>query len=247
MNEITIIAILIIGLVCGFIGAIAGGGGLISIPFLIFLGIPPQITLATNKFGGLGLSFGALFKFIKEKKIIWKYAFLLSLFGILGSVIGSLALLTINVNLLQKIIGILLILLIPTFFYKKNFGLEEKPTSQKRKILGCIFYFLISIIAGVFGGLGFITISIVIFFFGLSIIKANATELFSYSVFSLSSVIIFAFNGIIDYKIGMMLFMGMLIGGYLGAHTAIKKGDKWVKFVFSIIVIVSAIKILLGR
>ena len=87
---------------------------------------------------------------------------------------------------------------------------------------------------------------IVIFFFGLSIIKANATELFSYSVFSLCSVIIFAFNGLIDYRIGIILFLGMLVGGYVGAHTAIKKGDNWVKIFFTIVVIASALKILLS-
>ncbi len=246
MVEIKLIVSLIVGIASGFVGAIAGAGGLISIAFLLFLGIPPQITLATNKFGGLGLSFGALFKFIKEKKIVWKYALLLSIFGIAGSLIGSNILLTINVAILQKLIGILLIILVPTVFLKKSFGLEERPTSAKRKLFGCLLYFLISIIASFFGGLGAITISIVVFFFGLSIIKANATELFSYSVFSLSAVIIFAFNGLIDYRIGIALFLGMLIGGYLGAQVAIKKGNKWVKVFFSIVVIASALKILLS-
>src|SRR5680860_539034 len=185
--EIKLIATLIIGIISGFIGAIAGGGGLLSIPFVLFLGIPPQITLATNKFGGMGLSFGALYKFIKEKKIIWKYAIFLSFFGILGSLIGSQILLTIDTAILQKLIGILLIFLVPIIFLKKSFGIEKKPTSRKRKIFGCILYFLISIIASFFGGLGVITMSIVIYFFGLSMIKANATELFSYSMFSLFS------------------------------------------------------------
>lgn len=243
--ELKLIATLVIGTISGFIGAIAGGGGLLSIPFLIFLGIPPQITLATNKFGGMGLSFGALYKFIKEKKIIWQYAIFLSFFGILGSLIGSRILLTIDTSILQKLIGVLLILLIPTIFLKKSFGIEEKETSRKRKVVGYICYFLISIIASFFGGMGIITMSIAIYFFGLPIIKANATELLSYSVFSLFSVIIFAFSGIINYQVGMVLFVGMLIGGYIGAHIAIKKGNKWVKFVFTIIVIASAIKILI--
>ncbi len=91
-----------------------------------------------------------------------------------------------------------------------------------------------------------LTISIVIYFFGLSIIKANATELFPYSVLSLTSVIIFSLNGLIDYNIGIPLLLGMLIGGYWGAHIAIKKGDHWVKVIFSIVIVISAIKILLS-
>jgi uncharacterized protein len=246
MFEIKLITTLIIGVVAGFLGAIAGGGGLISIPFLLFLGIPPQITLATNKFGGMGLSLGGLYKFIKEKKIIWKYAIFLSISGVLGSLIGSRILLTMNVSILQKIIGILLIILVPTFFIKKGFGIEEKRTSLSRKIIGCFLYFLLAIVASVFGGLGAIMMIVVIMFFGLPIIQANATELVSYSMLSLSSVIVFIFNRIIDYRVGVILFLGMLVGGYLGAHAAIKKGNKWVKIIFSVVVVASAIKILLS-
>ncbi|MDD2646856.1 MAG: sulfite exporter TauE/SafE family protein [Patescibacteria group bacterium] len=246
MVEIKLVATIFIGIVAGFLGAVAGGGGLISIPFLIFLGVPPQITLATNKFGGLGLSLGGLYKFIKEKQIVWKYAIFLSIAGILGSIIGSKILLSSNIVFLQKLIGASLIVLVPTIFLKKDFGIVEKEVSSARKILGCFLYFIVAIIASFLGGLGGISMSIVILFFGLSIIKANATELFSYSAFSLSAVIIFIFNKIIDYRVGVVLFLGMLIGGYIGAHTAIKKGNKWVKAVFSIVVVASAVKILLS-
>lgn len=237
--------IFIVGIVAGFAGAIAGGGGLISIPFLMFLGIPPQITLATNKFGGLGLSLGALYKFIKEKKIVWTYAATLSAVGILASVIGSRILLTIQTDLLQKIIGVLLIALVPTIFMKKNFGLEERITTPRQKMFGHLLYFFLSVLASFFGGMGALLMSVVIYFFGMTMITGNATELVSYSVFSVVAVVIFAAHHVIDYRAGIALFIGMLIGGYLGAHTAIKKGDAWVKYFFAIIIVVSAIKILL--
>jgi len=235
-----------IGTLASFIGAIAGGGGLISMPFLIFIGLPPQIALATNKFGGVGLSIGGLIKFIKEKKIVWEYAILLSISGVLGSIIGSNIFLSLSASFLQKLIGISLIVLVPTIFFKKDFGINDKDILWKRKVIGSFLYFLVAILASFLGGMGGITISIVILFFGLSIVKASATELFSYSIFSFLSVIIFAFNKIIDYRIGVVLFLGMMLGGYLGAHTAIKKGNKWTKTVFAIVIILSAFKILLN-
>jgi len=70
LNLVQLLIIFIVSILAGFVGAAVGGGGLISIPLLLFLGIPPQVTLATNKFGGLGVSVGALYKFIKEKKIV---------------------------------------------------------------------------------------------------------------------------------------------------------------------------------
>ncbi|MFA5051586.1 MAG: sulfite exporter TauE/SafE family protein [Patescibacteria group bacterium] len=244
MTIITLLIILLIGVLSGFVGAIAGGGGLISIPFLLFLGIPPQITLATNKFGGMGLSLGALYKFIKEKKIVWRYAIALSIVGTAASFIGSRILLTIETDLLQKIIGILLLALVPTIFFKKDFGLEERVTSSNSKTLGYLFYFFLSILASFFGGMGALLMSVVIYFFGMTMITGNATELVSYTIFSVAAVIIFAAHHIIDYRAGIALFIGMLVGGYVGAHLAIKKGDAWVKYVFAVVIVVSAVKIL---
>jgi uncharacterized protein len=237
--------IFLAGILSGFIGAVAGGGGLFSLSLLIFFGIPPQITLATNKFGGIGLSIGALYKFIKKRKIIWKYVISLSLVGISASIIGSKILIQSDPIFLKSLTGILLLLLVPTIFLNKNFGIEHKVTSKHQKILGYILYFLLSIIASFFGGFGAILISVVVFFFGLPIIEANATELVSYTIFSIVSVIIFMFSKIIDYQIGLWLFIGMLIGGYIGAHTAVEKGNKWVKVFFAIVVIISAVKILI--
>ncbi len=241
-----LISIFFAGVLSGFVGAVAGGGGLFSISLLLLYGIPPQITLATNKFGGIGLSVGGLYKFIKEKKIVWKYAIGLSVAGIFSSLVGSKILLSADPASLKTLTGILLLLLVPTIFLKRDFGLKNKATSSNYKIVGYILYFLISIIASFFGGFGAILISIVVFFFGLPMIEANATELVSFTIFSVASVIIFMANGIIDYQIGIPLFIGMLIGGYLGAHIAVKKGNRWVKTFFGIVVIISAIKVLIG-
>ena len=76
-------------------------------------------------------------------------------------------------------------------------------------------------------------------------IEANATELVAYSALSVSAVTIFIIKGIINYPVGIALFLGMMIGGYLGAHSAIKKGNKWLKFLLPSAIIASAIKILL--
>ena len=69
---LNLIAIFFIGLGSNFIGAIAGGAGLISIPFLIFTGLPPHVAIATNKLGALGLNISVIPKFWKEKQIVWK-------------------------------------------------------------------------------------------------------------------------------------------------------------------------------
>ncbi len=192
--------VFLVGALSGFVGAVAGGGGLISVPFLIFLRLPPQITLATNKFGGLGMSAGALFKFIREKKVVWKYATGLALAGTLASFIGAKILLSTKDSPLNTLIGVLLLLSVPMMFMKRNFGMHAQITTRHKKTVGYLLYFCISIIASFFGGIGTLLIATVVFFLGLPMIEANATDLVAYTVMSISSVLIYAFNHIINFN-----------------------------------------------
>lgn len=245
-QNLALISVFGIGLVAGFVGAISGGGGLISIPFLIFVGLPPQIAIATSKFGGIGLSLGAIIKFFKEKKIVWNYVLPLLIVSLIGGYIGGNLLLNINQELLSKIVGFVLILLLPTIFLKKNVGTERITTSKRKKVIGIIIYFFIMIFGGFFGGgAGSLAIYIVMVMFGLTIIEANATDIVPWFCMSIFVSIIFMMNGIINYPYALVLFVGMFSGAYFGARTAIKKGEKWVKLFFVIIVLVSAVKLIL--
>ena len=94
------------------------------------------------------------------------------------------------------------------------------------------------------GGAGTLVLYTLMIFFGFTIIEANATDIIPWFLLSLSGFIIFAINGIVDYGLGIALFLGMLAGGNLGAHTAIKQGNQWVKVIFTIVVIISGIKLL---
>jgi uncharacterized membrane protein YfcA len=233
-----------IGIISGFMSAVGGGGSLISVPFLLFLGLPPQITLATNKFSGLGAAYTASGKYLKENKVVWKYFVGLLIAGILASVIGTQILIKSSPAFLNQTIGIFLLILVPTIFLKKDFGLKKIEIDKKYNYLGYLFYFLLSIIASFFGGVGPIMVSSIVFFFGLPFIEANATDYLAFSIFSTVAVLVYIFNGLVNYEIGIVLFVGMAIGGYMGAHTAIKKGNEWVKIFFAVLIVLSAIKIL---
>ena len=81
-------------------------------------------------------------------------------------------------------------------------------------------------------------------FFGFSIIQASATNKIPWFILGIISFTIYAINGIVNFSYGLALMIGMFAGGYMGAKTAVKKGNKWVKIVFSMIVIISSIKLI---
>lgn len=242
---ITLISVFVVGVIASFIGATVGGGGLLSIPFLIFLGLPPQIAIATNKMGAVGLSLGAIPKFWKAKHIQWQYVPLFSAAALLGAYLGANILLNLNEELLTKIVGVIIVLMLPLLFLRKELGIKRTETSKTKKAIGYLLYILVAVFGGFFGGgAGTLIFYVFMVFYGLTIIEANATGTVPWFLLSLAGFIIFAFHGLINYPIGIALFLGMLVGGRMGAHTAIKKGNQWVKILFTIIVIISGIKLL---
>ena len=108
-----------------------------------------------------------------------------------------------------------------------------------------MIYFFIMIFGGFFGqGTGPMIFYVLTFFLGFTLIEVLATGIIPWFILSVSSLVIFGFNGIINYKIGIILLIGMAIGGYAGAHVALKKGNQWIKRLFIIFVIISGIKLL---
>ncbi|MEK6792730.1 MAG: sulfite exporter TauE/SafE family protein [Nanoarchaeota archaeon] len=246
MEEIVLILLVsLIGLVTGFFDSIIGAGGLISVPSLVFLGFPAHIAIATDRFGSIGQALIATLKFWKSKKIVWKYVPVLAVLSLIGSFIGAKILLDISPKILGGVIGVLMIVLLPFIFLKKDLGVVRLKTGWTKKIIGAIIYFAVMIFAGFYGqGTGPMVFYTLTFFFGLTMIESLGTGVVAWLLLCISSVIIFAFNNIIDYKIGLILFVSMSIGSYVGASTAVRKGDLWIKRLFVALVVIMSVKLL---
>ncbi|MBR9682393.1 MAG: sulfite exporter TauE/SafE family protein [Candidatus Aenigmarchaeota archaeon] len=237
-----IIFLLIVGAVAGFIGAAAGGGGgFVSFFSLILLGIPPHIAIATNKLGDVGLHPTSIYNFNKAKKIKKNIMIPLILLGIAGAIVGSNILISIEQYIIKfVVIGLLTIVLI-TNLMKKNLGIKRR----RKHFAWSPAYFLTGVYAGFFGsGSGIFSTMVLCGLRGLRFIEANANSLVSGMFGSIASVIIFSVAGMINYTFGIPLFIGNFIGGYLGSKTVIKKGNVWVKTFYTIIIVVTIVKLL---
>ena len=237
MDLSILIALIIASFLAGFIDSIAGGGGLILMPSLLIAGIPPQIALGTNKFAAMFGTGTALSNFIRNKKVIWKIAFIGVAFSLAGSVLGAKAILVFNQETVGKIIMALLpITAIVTFIPKKQ--LKTKASSFTKANL--FFHVpLVCLIIGFYDGFfGPGTGSFLIFFFyvflGLHLVNSSAVS----KVFNLASnigaFIAFAIAGKVLYAVGIPIAFANIAGGFLGSHLAIRKGQSLVK-VFLII------------
>ena len=244
MEILTILLLLFIGFIANFLGSIVGGGGVISIPALIFLGLPPQTAIATDRFASMGES-ACIFKYHKSGKINYKMILPLCIIAVVGTIIGSSILLNIDKNIILKIMGVMFLLFIPLIILKKDKGIENKKLTKLSIFWGYALYFLVAIQGGFLGaGTGVLAVFVFIFFFGMSYIESNANQAIPWLIISVISTIIFAFYGLIRYDYGIFVLIGAIIGGYIGPYFALKRGEKFIKNLFIVIIILVAIKLI---
>ncbi len=172
----------IIGFLASVLSGIAGGGsGFITSPLFIIMGLPPQVAIATAKFGALGIALGGFFTFRKTEFIKWRYVIYLSAFATIASAVGSFWLLSLDDSSIEKIVGALMLISLPFLLLKKDSGLKEAVTSSIAKITGGFMFFCLAFLQSSFGsGIGTLIPVVMTNLFGFTYL--NRTRLEKYPV-----------------------------------------------------------------
>ena len=237
--------VFLIGLSAGLVDALASMGGLISIPLLIFLGLPPQNAIATDRIGIFGSCLGSIYKFWKEKLIVWRLIIPLTILTIAAGFIGANIVITLDAPLMKQVLALAMLVSLLVLFSKRDLGIINVPITRHREMAGYALFFLAIVFVSAFpSGTGFIYTYILITFFGITALQAQGADIIPWIAISIISLIVFGMNGLIDIFMGIAMFSGTAIGGYAGAHIAVKKGNKWMKALLGAIVVLSAIKLL---
>jgi len=221
------------GLFAGTLDAIAGGGGLISLPILLSTGMPPHIAFGTNKLQGMTGTFFATLKYYRHGYISLKKTYLGIISGITGSILGSIAAQVISSDVLRKIIPVFLFIILIYTIMSPRMGQKDDKAKMNEALFYLVFGFSLAFYDGFFGpGTGSFWVFLLTYFLGFNLIKATAYA----KVFNLNSsfisMICFAIGGNIDYRLGLVMAAGQVIGGRLGAHLAITKGARLIRPIF---------------
>jgi len=225
------------GLLAGTVDAIAGGGGLISLPLLVSVGLPAPIALGTNKLqASIGTSV-ATYNYFKNKLISFEVIIKGLLFGFLGATSGSLTAQFINSSFLEKILPFLMLIIFLYTVYNPKLGLLDSKQRMKESIFYVIFGFVLGFYDGFLGpGTGSFWVIALVFFLGYNLSKATAYT----KVFNLKSNLIasawFMLGHNVDYKIAFIMACGQFIGGKIGSQLVILNGAKLVRPIFLTIV-----------
>jgi uncharacterized membrane protein YfcA len=235
----------LIGLIAGTVDAIAGGGGLISLPILLTIGIPPQTALGTSKLQGSVGTFVATYSYYSKGWFSFKTIYKGLIFGFIGAAAGACIIQVINNIILNKIIPVLLLLILLYTIFSPKLGLEDKKPKVDEYWFYIIFGFLLGFYDGFFGpGTGSFWVFFLTFFLGYNLTKASAYT----KVFNLKSNIIanifFIMGHHVDYRIAVLMASGQVLGGRIGAHLAIKNGSKIIRPIFIVVVSILIISLI---
>ncbi len=221
------------GLLAGTIDAIAGGGGLISMPVLMSIGLPPHIAFGTNKLQSSIGTMVAARRYWRAGWITLRDIYPGIAFGLLGAMTGAIVNQMMSSDILRKIVPVMLLIIFVYTVLSPRLGSEDQSPRIKSWLFYLFFGFALAFYDGFFGpGVGAFWVFLLMFFLGYNLIKATAyTKIFNLNS-NLVALACFAAGANIDYKIGLCMAAGQVIGGQLGAGLAMNKGVKLIRPLF---------------
>jgi len=227
------------------IDSIAGGGGLLTTPSMLLVGISPLNVLATNKFQSCFGTFTSTYNYYKNGLLVDNKKILYFVLSFVGSSIGTLLVSRISNDTLESIIPILLIG--AAVFFITNKGPSEVKTNEKLLILFNLFIFAIGFYDGFFGpGTGSFFVLTFIIIKGANIMQSTAiTKLLNFAS-NFAAFIIFALQGYVIWYLGLVMAVAQIAGALTGSRFAIRNGEKVVRPVLVIVSTLLSLRILLG-
>ncbi len=251
MDSLQHLILFIVSLLANIFSAFAGGGaGLIQFPALIFLGLPFGIALATHKVASVALGIGATLRNLREEPLERWFALWILATGLPGVILGASFILSVPERQAEIALGLLTIGLGLYSIFKPHLGQENNPQHRdiKGHLIGGSLLFLIGILNGsLTSGTGLFVTLWLVRWYGLDYRRAVAYTLILVGLFwNGSGAITLGMLGEIAWNWLPALLLGSLIGGYIGAHLAITKGNRPIKRMFEAVTIIIGIKLLLG-
>ncbi|OFX28471.1 MAG: hypothetical protein A2X08_07745 [Bacteroidetes bacterium GWA2_32_17] len=242
------ILIVTTGIAVGFINTLAGSGSLITLPLLVFLGLPSNVANGTNRIGILFQSIVSSFKFKQKKVFEWNEAFFITIPAVIGAIPGAFIATKVPKETLNYAIGFLLIFMFFIVWLKPEQWLKGKAGLVKARpgLLQFVIYFLIGLYGGfIQAGVGFFLLAALVLSSGYDLVKANALKVFITGTFTLIVLPIFIYFNQVNYLLGGLLAVGSMAGAWIGTKIAIKKGAIFIRYFLLIIIFISAFKLLI--
>lgn len=240
------LAVIAAGLFAGFVNTLAGSGSLITLPLLMFLGLPANVANGTNRIGVLVQSVVSSISFRKQKLYTVDEGLWMSVPAIAGALLGSLIAVKINERIMELLIGGLLIFMFFVILYKPEQWVRDhaRSVSLRHRFWVPVIFFIIGIYGGfIQAGVGFFLLAALVLGAGLGLTRANAHKVLIVAAMTAIALAVFIISDQVYYLYGIILAVGQGVGAWLGSKVAVSWGPKVVRAILLVAIMASAVKL----
>ena len=246
MTTYALIILIAVFFLTSVVGVVTGSNSLIAVPVMFQFGIDPRVAVATNMFGLVFMSIGGTLPFVRQKKIDYRKVSPFIVLTIISSAIGAMLVGIISGDGIKLIVSTAMIAVAIFTLVRRNAGVGDDIEPRWYSVpLTYVLVFLLGIYGGLFSG-GYVTVLTVVCVgiygmrYGEAVASTKLINVFSSAI----ATLIFMWQGLVDYKLGLMLGVTMFAGAYIGAHFVTKLNDIWLRRIFLTTVLLLAIKTL---
>ncbi len=246
MATYALIILIAVFFVTSVVGVVTGSNSLIAVPVMFQFGIDPRVAVATNMFGLVFMSIGGTLPFVRQKKIDYRKLSPFIVLTVISSAIGAMLVGIISGGGIKLIVSTAMIAVAIFTLVRRNAGVGDDIEPRAFSVpLTYVLVFLLGIYGGLFSG-GYVTVltAVCVGIYGMRYGEAVASTKLINVFSSAIATLIFMWQGLVDYKLGLILGVTMFAGAYIGAHFVTKLNDIWLRRVFLTTVILLALKTL---
>lgn len=244
-----LLILFVVGIVAGTVNVLAGGGSLLTLPVMIFMGLPPTVANGTNRVAILAQNVGAVWGFERHGKIPKAWLRWVVPPGVLGALLGTWAAVRVGDVVFQQLLaGVMLVMVVVTLWSGSDGADPTVEATPPPDVRGRAALMVSFAVIGAYGGfiqagVGFFTLA-VLSVFGLDLVRGNALKVTVVLAWTGFSLAIFASQGKVNWLMGVALAAGNFTGAMMGVRLAVLKGQAWIKRIVTVMVVLFAVKLL---
>jgi len=246
MDTNIIIVLICSGLLVGFINTLAGGGTIISLTVLMWLGLPINIANGTNRVAVFLQTLTGVGSFQHDHLIDWRKSLKIGIPTVLGSVVGSFIAVKLDEKIIEQSFAIIMIMMLVFIIFKPSAWLKGNPKLLMQPVRLWMYplFFIIGIYGGfIHVGVGYYLLAAIVLGMGYDLVKANAMKILLVMLYVPFTLIVFIVTDQVHWEYGLVHAIGNIAGALIASRLAVKKGAGFVRIILIILILAAIIDI----
>jgi uncharacterized membrane protein YfcA len=239
------ILLFVVGIISAFLNVLAGGGSLLSLPLMIFMGLPSAAANATNRVAMLVQNIVAVKGFHSKGVFVYPYALWAGLSATVGAGIGAYLATIISDKSFNRLLAVVMVMVVVATLFGNNGNDKKQEDFSKAKVIGSVLsFFFIGIYGGfIQAGIGFLMIASLLFFHNLGMAKVNSIKVFVTMIYTVVVLAVFIYYDLVWWSHGLVLAAGNGVGAWFTSRWSVSVPDRVIRAILIVMVAVLSVKL----